>query len=184
MAPGQEGVVLRVVWRDGELAEGHRGLVAGIAAGAVDAVFEHLVVQSLTLGHVEVEVFEEGRDAGEEADAPDAASVGLTQEFVDELASCATAFDVRADDDGADLGQVRAVDVEGSTAEELVRVGFDDGEGADVGADFSVGAGKEGAVVGEALDQLMDGAGVLQLRLARSQEDGFGFAAESGGAGL
>ena len=63
-------------------------------------------------------------------------------------------------------------------------VSFDDGEGADVGADFGVGAGKEGAVVREAVDQLMDGVGVLQLRFASSEEDGFEVTAESGEAVL
>jgi hypothetical protein len=36
--------------------------------------------------------------------------------------------------------------------------------------------------VGEPVDELMNGAGVLQLRLAGSQEDGFTFVAESDGA--
>jgi hypothetical protein len=38
--------------------------------------------------------------------------------------------------------------------------------------------------VGEPVDELMNGAGVLQLRLAGSQEDGFTFVAESDGARL
>ena len=63
-------------------------------------------------------------------------------------------------------------------------VSFDDGEGADVGADFGVGAGKEGAVVREAVDQLMDGLGVLQLRFASSEEEALEVTAEGGGAVL
>jgi hypothetical protein len=59
-------------------------------------------------------------------------------------------------------------------------VSFDDGEGANVGADFGVGAGKEGAVVREAVDQLMDGVRVLQLRFARPEEDVFEVSAEGG----
>jgi hypothetical protein len=63
-------------------------------------------------------------------------------------------------------------------------VSFDDGEGANVGADFGVGAGKKGAIVGEAVDQLMDGMGILQLRFASSEEDAFEVTAEGGGAVL
>ena len=94
------------------------------------AVFEHLVGESLTLGGAEVEVLEEVGDAGEEADAVDAARFGLAEELVDELATGSASFDVGTDDNGADLGEVWAVDVEGCAAEELMGVGFDDGEGA------------------------------------------------------
>ena len=131
----------------------------------------------------EVEVLEEAGDAGKEAEALDAARFGLPQELVDELASGSAAFDVRTDDDGADFGEVRAVDVEGRTAEKLMSVGFDDGEGADVGADFGVGAGEECSVVGEAVDQLVNLAGVLQLSLTGSKEDISGFVAQGGGDG-
>ena len=181
---GQEEISSWQVLWCGKLAECHCGLVAGVATGAVEAVFEHLVGKSLTLGGAEVEVLEEVGDAGEEAKALDAARFGLAHELVDELATGTASFDIGTDDDGADLGEVRAIDVEGCTAEELMGVSFDDGEGADVGADFGVGAGKEGAVVREAVDQLMDGVGVLQLRFASSEEDGFEVTAEGGGAGL
>ena len=50
-----------------------------------------------------------------------------------------------------------------------MRARFDDGEGANVGADLFKRAMEEGAVAGEALDQLVDGDGVLQLCFARSQ---------------
>ncbi len=181
---GQEEVVARQISWGWKLAEGHRCFVAGVATGAVEAIFEDFVGESLTLGGAKVEVFEEVGDAGEEADALDAARLSLTEELVDELATGSASFDIGADDDGADLGEVWAVDVEGCAAEELVGVGFDDGEGADIGADFGVGAGKEGAVMREAVDQLMYGAGVLQLRFASSEEDGFEVTAEDGGAAL
>jgi len=71
------------------------------------------------------------------------------------------AFCFRADCDGADFGEVLAVDVEGGAADEPAGVGFDDGEGADVRADFRVTPGEQSAVVGEAVDELVDGAGVL-----------------------
>jgi hypothetical protein len=181
---GQEEISSWQVSWGGKLAECHCGLVAGVATGAVEAVFEHLVGKSLTLGGAEVEVLEEVGDAGEEAKALDAARFGLAHELVDELATGTASFDIGTDDDGADLGEVRAIDVEGCTAEELMGVSFDDGEGAYIGADFGVGAGKEGAVVREAVDQLMDGVGVLQLRFASSEEDGFEVTAEGGGAVL
>lgn len=62
-----------------------------------------------------------------------------------------------------------AVDVERSTADELARLGFDDGEGANVGAYLFVRAMEEGAVEGEAFDELVNGAGVVRLRLTRLQ---------------
>ena len=107
--------------------------------------------------------------AGEETDALDAAGFGLIEEGVNEQAADSVSLGFGMDHDGADLGEVLAVDVKSGTADELAGPGFDDGEGVDVGADFEVGASEEGAVAGEAVDELMDGAGVLQLRLTRSQ---------------
>jgi len=114
-------------------------------------------------------VLEESGDAGEETDALDSACFGLIEEGVDEQAAGSASLGVGMDDDGADLGEVRAVDVKSGTADELVGAGFDDGEGLDVGADFEVGAAEEGAVAGEAVDQVIDGAGVLQLGFTCSQ---------------
>jgi hypothetical protein len=159
----QEGVD-GVGWR---LAEEHGGFVAGVAAGAVLAVLLYFVADGEAVGDVEVEVFEEGGDAGEEADGGDVTALGLLQEGLDEKATGAVAFDVWEDDDGADLGEVRAVDMEGCTAEELVSVGFDDSEGGDVTADLGVGAVQEGAVVGEAVDEVIDGGGVTGLSWPR-----------------
>ena len=148
----QKEAIQRHVPRGGKFAEGHGGLIAGVAAGAEPAVFQHFVAEDLTVGYFEVEVLEERGDASEEADTLDAAGIGLAQKFVNELTAGSAAFDVGTNDDGADLGEMRAVDVEGCAAEKLMGMGFDDGEGADVAADFSVGAGKEGPVVGEAVD--------------------------------
>jgi hypothetical protein len=156
----KEGAARKVLRRSGDFADGHGGFVAGVAAGAVQAVLQYLVAEGLTLGGVEAEVLEEGRDAGEEADALDAIGFGLMEQRLNEEATGSVSLDIRTDDDGSDLGEVLAVDMESSAAEELVGVGFDDGEGADVGADFYVGAAKEGAVMGEAIDQLMDGASI------------------------
>jgi hypothetical protein len=56
---GQEQVGSWQVSWGGKLAECHRCLVAGVATGTVETIFEHLVGESLTLGGAKVEVFEE-----------------------------------------------------------------------------------------------------------------------------
>jgi len=63
---------------------------------------------------------------------------------------------------------MRAVDVKGGAADELICLVFDDGEGVDVLADLRVGAAEEGAVVGVALDESMDGLGVGEFCGERS----------------
>ena len=83
------------------------------------AVFQGFVPERLVLGDPEVEVFEEGWDASEEADELDSTLFGLTQERLDEQAACSVSRDVWADDDGAHFGEVWAVDVECGTADEL-----------------------------------------------------------------
>lgn len=66
----------------------------------------------MTVGDAEVEVFEEGWDAGEETDALDSAGVGLIEEGAYQEASGSASLDVGMDNDRADLGKVWAVDVE------------------------------------------------------------------------
>jgi len=114
-------------------------------------------------------VLEEGGDASEEADALDASCFGLIEEGADEQAAGSVPFGVGADDDGANLGEMLSIDVEGGAANELAEFGFNDGESADVRADLRVTPGEQSAVVGEAVDKLVDGAGVPQLRFARLQ---------------
>jgi hypothetical protein len=150
-------------------ADGHGDFVAGVAPGTVNAVLQYFVREGLTFGDAEVEVLEESGDAGEETDALDAAGFSLIEEGVNQQTAGSVSLGVGMDDDGADLGEVRAVDVKRGTADELAGAGFDDGEGVDVGADFEVGAPEEGAVAGEAVDQVIDGLGILQLRFTRSQ---------------
>ncbi len=187
MAGLEEATRRHVGWR-GQFADGHGGLVAGVAPGTVRTVLRHFVAEDLTFGDAEVEVFEEGGDAGEETDAADAAGFGLIEEGADEQAAGSVSLGVGADDDGADLGEVRAVDVERGAADELAGGRFDDGEGVNVCADLSVAPGEQGAIVGEAVDELMDGAGILQLRSTRSQggraavlfSDGMGGVARGG----
>jgi hypothetical protein len=135
-----------------ELPDDHGNLVAGGAAGTVDAIFRDFVRQSLMICSPKIETLEEGRDAGEEADAGDAAGLCLIEEGANEETASSTSLRVGRDGDGADLGEVLTVDVEGSASDELVGGGFNDGEGADVGADLCVASGKQGAVVGEAVD--------------------------------
>ncbi len=71
-------------------------------------------------GDAEAEVFEEGWDASEEADALDAELVGLMKERAYEPAACAVACGSRTNGDGADFGEVWAVDVERSATDESV----------------------------------------------------------------
>ena len=110
-------------------------------------------------------VGEEVGDAGEEADGHHGVLGGLVDEGAEELAAGADAFGFGLDDDGADFGEVWAVEVEGAAAEEVGgAVGLDDvgdGEVADVLADLGVGAAEEGAVGGERVDEVEDLEGVL-----------------------
>jgi hypothetical protein len=127
-------------------------------------------------GDAEAEVVEEVGDAGEEADAHDGVLFGLFERGRMRAAG-ALALGFGLDDDGADLGEVRAVEVERAAAEELVAVvgGRIDAEGmvstrsagevADVLADLGVVAAEEGAVAGERVDEVEDVARVLQASL-------------------
>ena len=120
-----------------------------------------------------VEVIKKCGYASEEADAPDARGFGLIEKGVDEQTASAVPFGVGMDGDRTDFGEVWPVDMERSTTDELAGAGFDDGEGLDVLADFGVGAVQEGVVVGEAVDQLMDGVGIVQHCLTRVQRGCF-----------
>lgn len=144
-----------------ELTEHHRDFVACVAPGTTNAILRHLVGQGMTVGDTEVKVFEESGNACEETDALDVAGLGFMKKSAHKKAACSTPFGFRVDDDGADLREVLTVDMECGAADELMGGGFDDGEGADVGADLRIGAAEQGTVGGEAVDQLMDMAGVL-----------------------
>jgi hypothetical protein len=157
----QEAARRRVAWR-GEFADNHGNLVAGIAPGTVCTVLQHFVGQGLMWGDAKVEMLEERGDAREETDALDLACFGSIEKGADEQAAGSLSLAVMSDSDRTDFSQVVAVDVEGGATDELARGGFDDGEGADVRADFRVAPGEQGAVVGEGVDELVDGAGVLQ----------------------
>jgi hypothetical protein len=106
----------------------------------------------LAFGDAELEVFEEGWDAREEADALDASGFGLIEECTYEEATGSVPFRLGIDHDGANLGEVLAIDVERGTTNEIGGAVLNDGEGADVLADLHVGATEEGAVVGATVD--------------------------------
>ena len=97
-------------WR--EFSDGHSDFVACVAPGTANAVLCQFVLEGVTVGDAEVEVFEEGWDAGEETDALNSAGVGLIEEGADQEASGSLSLDVGMDNDRADLGKVWAVDVE------------------------------------------------------------------------
>ena len=93
-------------------------------------------------GDAEVKVLEEGGDAREEADALDSAGFDLIEEGVNQQTAGPLSLGVGMDDDGADLGEMWAVDVERGTADEFVGVSFDDSKGGDAGADLRVTPGE------------------------------------------
>ncbi len=106
---------------DGDLwqrAAHHGDLVAGVEARAGLAVLVDLVGQGGAVDDAEAEVEEEVGDAGEEADGGDGLLFGFFEQGTKEPAAGALAFGFGLDDDGADLGEVRAVEVERSAAEE------------------------------------------------------------------
>ena len=150
----------------------HRDLVAGVEAWAGLAVLIDLIRQRGAVGDAEAEVKEEVWDAGEEADAGDALVLGFFEQAAKELAAGALALSLGLDDDGTNLGQVRAVDVEGAAAEKNAAAavcsdgGFGHLEVADVLAYFGVVAAEQGAVAGEGVDELEQVDGVLELGLA------------------
>ena len=158
----------------GQRAADHGDFIAGVETWTGLAVLVDFVGHRIALGDAETEVVEELGDAGEEADAHDLVLGGFVDEGAEERAAGAQAFGIFADDDGADLGQVRAVKMERAAAEKLNALGFgfvggDEalgyGEVADVFADFGVGAAQQRAVAGERVDEVVDVAGVLEVSL-------------------
>ena len=119
---------------------------------------------------------EEVGDAGEEAYAGDTLHFGLGEEGLEYAAAGALALGLGLDDDGADFGEMRAVEMQRSAAKEDACFGFGDVEVADVLADLGVAAAEEGAVAGERVDELEDVDGVLEAGLADERS------ADAGGA--
>jgi hypothetical protein len=145
-----------------QLSKEHGGLVAGLVAGAAEAVLHDLVLEVLPVGEAQVETLEKSRDSCKETDALDSADFCLIEESVDEKTACSFSHCARVDGDGSDLGEVGAIDVKRGTADELAGVCLNDGEGVNVLADLVVGTRQKGSVTGEAVDQLMDCAGVAE----------------------
>ncbi len=100
----------------GQRATDHGDFVAGVEAGAGLAVFIDFVGEGGAVDDAEVEVGEEVGDAGEQADGGDLLLFGFFEESAEEFAACALALGFWFDDDGADLGEVRAVEVESAAA--------------------------------------------------------------------
>lgn len=165
----------------GEGAADHRDLVAGVETGAGLAVFVDLVGQGGALDDAEAEVEEEVGDAGEEADTGYGLLLSFGEEGAEEAAASALALGFGLDYDGADFGEMWAVEMQGAAAQEDAAFGFGDGEVADVLADLGVVAAEEGTVAREGVDELEDVDGVLQACLAdlRSADAG----ARGGGGG-
>lgn len=132
------------------------------------AIFRYFVAEDQTIRDAEIEVFEEVRDASEETDALDALGLGLIEKGADEQSPGSVSRGIATDNDGADLGEVWAVDMKRGAADKLLRRGFDNGEGVDVRADLCVTPREQGPVVGEAMDELVDGTRIPQLRSAGS----------------
>jgi hypothetical protein len=154
---------------DGDLGQrtaNHGDLVAGVEPWAGLAVLVDLVRQGGAVDDAEAEVEEEVGDAGEEADGGDFLLFCFFEEGTEEAAACALTFGFGLDDDGADLGEVRAVEMEGSAAEEDSGFGFGYGEVSDVFADLGVAAAEEGSVAREGVDEFEDVDGVGELRFA------------------
>ena len=150
----------------------HGHFVAGVETGAGLAILVDFVGHGVAFGDAEAEVLEKVRQAGEEAGGRDAVVFGLGQQGAQQGGASAFAAGVGMEDDGADLGEVRAVEVKGAAAEKfwvgsgVAGIGeFGDGEVADVLADLGVAAAEEGAVAGEGVDEVEDVAGVLEVGL-------------------
>jgi len=75
---------------------------------------------------------------------------GFFNERAEDAAAGALAFGLGLDDDGADLREMRAVEMERAAAEEDAAIGFGDSEIADVFANLGECALEERAVSGRA----------------------------------
>ena len=149
----------------GQRAFDHGDFVAGVEARTGLAVFVDFVGQGVAVGYAEAVVLEVAGDAREEADGHHLVLFGFFDEGFEDFVAGTEAAILGLDNDGADFGEVWAVEMERAAAEE-VRCAFGrgaggDGEVADVFADFGVVAAKERAVAGERVDELVDVLRVL-----------------------
>ena len=154
---------------DGDLGQGttdHGYLVAGIESRTSLAVLVDFVGQGGAVDYAEAEVEEEVGDAGKEADGGDFLLFGFFEEGSEEFAAGALALGFGFDDDGADFGEVGAVEVKSSAAEEDSGFGFGYGEVADVLADLGVATAEQGAVAGQGIDEVEDVDGVREFCFA------------------
>jgi hypothetical protein len=144
----------------------HGDLVASVQTRAGLAVFVNLVRQGGAINNTEAEVKEEIRDAGEETDRSNLLLFGLFEEGAEESTACTLAFGFGFDDDRADFGEVRAVEVKGTAAKEDTGFGFGYSEVADVLADLGIAATQKGSIAGEGVDEVEDVDSVGELSFA------------------
>ena len=159
---------------DGDVGQGaadHGDFIACVKARAGLAVLVDFVGHGVAFSFAEAVVLEKCGDAGKEANTHDAVVFGLFDEVLEDTATGTETLGVWLCDDGADLGEVRAVEMKCAAADEL-GLGpavfgkfFGDGEVADVLAEFGVGAAEEGAVAGERIDEVEDILRVLHAGL-------------------
>ncbi len=91
----------------------------------------------------------------------------LFQQSVDQHSSRASSLRFRGNRDGADLGQVHSVEMQGAAAHDLAFV-LDHDEVADVLADLAQRARQQRAIAHVDLDQLLDGKGVGKFGATRT----------------
>src|SRR5258708_8433358 len=116
----------------GQWTPTNRHLIAGVQVRAGLAVLVDLVRQSSAVDDAEAEVEKEVGNAGEEADGSDALLFGLFEQRAKQPAASPLALGFGFDDDGADLGKVRSIEVKCAAAEEDARLGFSHRKVADV----------------------------------------------------
>jgi hypothetical protein len=126
----------------------------------VQTIFHYLVAQRLVFGNPETKVFEKSWNAREKTNASDAAFLGLMEEGSNEQAACSMSLDLRANNDRAHLGEMRAVHMKSGTADELIPVRLDDGKSPDIFANFRIGPMEESPVMRETLHKLIDGMSI------------------------
>src|SRR5579864_1095584 len=97
----------------------------------MDAVLVDFVGEMLALGDFETQVSKKSGRAGEEADAGDGMASRFLHQGIHKQAADAESFGLWSDGDGADFGEVRAVQVKGAAADDA-GVFFGDDEIADV----------------------------------------------------
>jgi hypothetical protein len=138
------------LWKDSkprQLAFYHRDLVTIVIARTDAAVFVDLVRQVFTLRNFESKLGKKLRGPREQADATDLVLVRLRHQGLDEQFSAAALLECPIDGDGANLGEMRTVQVQRATANDVAGL-FEDNEITHVLADLGKRTGEERSVGG------------------------------------